>query len=97
FVVHDVNGVDVLPGPDGLFGLTDVPLDAIQQTIRYLRGNYEYVVIDCCQGVGGANEAVIAESDQMYLVATPDVPALHDLSRYVDRLLQYNFPVGKVN
>lgn len=97
FVVHEVNGVDVLPGPDGLFGLTDVPLDATQQTIRYLRGAYEYVVVDCCQGVGAANESVIAESDQIYLVATPDVPALHDLSRYVDRLLQYNFPAGKIN
>lgn len=97
FVAHEVNGVDVLPGPDGLFGLTEVPLDAIQQTIRYLRGTYEYVVVDCSHGVGGANEPIIAESDQIYLVATPDVPALRDLSRYVDRLLQHNFPAGKVN
>ena len=96
FIVHEVNGVDVLPGPDGLFGLTDVPLGAIQQTIRYLRGTYEFVVIDCSQGVGNANEATIAECDEFYLVATPDVPALRDLSRYVDRLLQYNLPAGKV-
>ena len=97
FVVHEVNGVDVLPGPEGLYGLTDVPLSSIQQTIRYLRGTYEYVVIDCCQGVGNANEAIIAECDQIYLIATPDVPALRDLSRYVDKLLQYNFPPGKLN
>ena len=97
FIAHEVNGVDVLPGPDGLFALTEVSIDAIQLTLRYLRGAYEYVVIDCCQGIGGANEAVLAESDQIYLVATPDVPALHDLSRYVDRLLQYNFPADKVN
>jgi pilus assembly protein CpaE len=97
FVVHEVNGVDVLPGPEGLYGLTDVPLSSIQQTIRYLRGTYEYVIIDCCQGVGNANEATIAECDQIYLVATPDVPALRDLSRYVDKLLQYNFPPGKLN
>jgi pilus assembly protein CpaE len=97
FVVHDVHGVDVLPGPEGLYGFTDVPLSSIQQTIRYLRGIYEYVIIDCCQGVGNANEATIAECDQLYLVATPDVPALRDLSRYVDNLLQYNFPPGKVS
>ena len=97
FVVHEVSGVDVLPGPEGLYGFTDVPLSSIQQTIRYLRGSYEYVVIDCCQGVGNANEATIAECDQLYLIATPDVPALRDLSCYVDKLLQYNFPPGKVN
>ncbi len=97
FVVHEANGIDVLPGPEGLYGLTDVPLSSIQQTIRYLRGTYEYVVIDCCEGVGNANEATIAECDQIYLIATPDVPALRDLSRYVDKLLQYNFPPGKLN
>src|SRR5208283_1789068 len=75
---------------DLLNGLTDVPLSSIQQTVRYLRGSYEYVVIDCCQGVGNANEATIAECDQIYLVATPDVPGLRDLSRYVDSLLQYD-------
>ncbi len=97
FVVHEADGIDVLPGPEGLYGLTDVPLSAIQQTIRYLRGTYEYVIIDCCHGVGNANEATIAECDKIYLVATPDVPALRDLSRYVDKLLQYNFPPGKLN
>ena len=60
FVVHGVNGIDVLPAPDGLCGLADVPLSSIQQTIRYLHGTYEYVVIDCCQGVGNANEPTIA-------------------------------------
>ena len=39
----------------------------------------------------------MAESDHIYVVATPDVPALRDLSRYVDRLLQFNFQAGKVN
>jgi pilus assembly protein CpaE len=97
FVVHAGNGIDVLPGPEGLYAHSDVPLSSIQQTIRYLRGTYEYVVIDCCQGVGNPNAATFAECDQIYLIATPDVPALRDLSRYVDRLLQYNFPPGKVN
>jgi len=96
FVTREIHGIDVLPGPDGLFGLSEVPLGAVQQTLRYLRGIYEFVVIDCCHGIG-ANEPVLAECDQIFLVATPDVPAVHDLSRYVERLLLYNFPAGKVN
>jgi len=96
FVTREIHGIDVLPGPDGLFGLSEVPLGAVQQTLRYLRGIYEFVVIDCCHGIG-ANEPVLAECDQIFLVATPDVPAVHDLSRYVERLLPYNFPAGKVN
>src|SRR5271166_1271888 len=89
-------GANLTYTPCGKGELNQSLLNAIQQTIRYLRGTYEFVVIDCSQGVGNANEATIAECDEFYLVATPDVPALRDLSRYVDRLLQYNLPAGKV-
>jgi pilus assembly protein CpaE len=44
--------------------------------------NLSETTIDCC--------------DELYLVATPDVPAVRDLSRYVDRLLQSNIPPSKI-
>jgi pilus assembly protein CpaE len=40
------------------------------------------VTIDCC--------------DLLYLIATPDVPALRDLSRYIDRLLQSSVSPAKL-
>ncbi len=44
--------------------------------------NLSLATIDCC--------------DELYLIATPDVPALRDLSRYIDRLLQSNVPPDKI-
>jgi pilus assembly protein CpaE len=44
--------------------------------------NLSLATIDCC--------------DEVYLIATPDVPAVRDLTRYIERMLQSNVPPGKV-
>ncbi len=97
FVQHPPSGVDVIPAPDDLFALTEATVDDVHQTLKFLRGVYEYVLVDCPHGLSRLNVATIDDCDQLYLVATPDIPALRDLSRYVNRLTQYNFPPGKLN
>ena len=68
----------------------------IQRAIRFLGENYEFVVIDCPHGVHNLSLTTIDCCDELYLIATPDVPALRDLSRYIDRLLQSNVPPAKI-
>lgn len=97
FLMRPANGVDVIAAPDELFALTEATLDDVHQTVKFLRGVYEYILIDCPHGLGRLNVATIDDCDKLFLVATPDIPALRDLSRYVDRLLQYHFPPGKIN
>ena len=97
FLMRPANGVDVIAAPDELFALTEATIDEVHRTLKFLRGVYEYVLIDCPHGLGRLNVATIDDCDKLFLVATPDVPALRDLSRYVDRLSQYHFPPGKVN
>jgi pilus assembly protein CpaE len=97
FVVQPANGVDVIAAPDELFALTEATVDEVHKTLQFLRGVYEFVLIDCPHGLGRMNVATIDDCDQLFLVATPDIPALRDLSRYCNRLSQYNFPPGKIN
>ena len=97
FLMRPANGVDVIAAPDELFALTEATLDEVHQTLKFLRGVYEYILIDCPHGLGRLNVATIDDCDKLFLVATPDIPALRDLSRYVDRLSQYHFPPGKLN
>ena len=97
FLLHASSGVDVIAAPDELFALTEATVDDVHRTMRFLRETYEYVLVDCPHGLGRLNVATIDDCDQLFLVATPDVPALRDLSRYANRLAQYNFPPGKLN
>lgn len=96
FVIHHSNFLDILPSPDFFDDSANVSLDDIQRTIRFLAENYEFVVIDCPNGVHNLSETTIDCCDELYLIATPDVPAVRDLSRYVDRLLQSNIPPDKI-
>jgi pilus assembly protein CpaE len=46
------------------------------------------VVLDCEASFEDINLAVVAFSNWIYLVATPEIGAIRDLSRYVDGLIQ---------
>lgn len=96
FVLHHSSCLDILPSPDCFDDSANVSLDDIQRAIRFLGQNYEFVVIDCPHGVHNLSLATIDCCDEVYLVATPDVPALRDLSRCIDRFLQSNVPPGKI-
>ena len=96
FVIHHSSCLDILPSPDVFDESGNVPMDDIQRAIRFLGQNYEFVVIDCPHGVHNLSLATIDCSDEVYLIATPDVPGIRDLSRHVDRLMQSNVPPGKI-
>jgi pilus assembly protein CpaE len=66
------------------------------QTLDFLRGEYDYVDVDCSTSLEETNLAVIEASNQVYLVATPEIGAVRDLSRYVDSLSQSEQNVEKV-
>ena len=97
FVVHHSQCLDILPSPDVFDDSASVPLDDVQRAIRFLGENYEFVVIDCPHGVHNLSLSTIDCCDELFLIATPDVPALRDLTRYIDRLLQSNIPQSKIN
>ena len=71
-------------------------MDDAERALLFLRGLYDYVIFDCQRSFTGANLAVIDHADELYLIATPDVPAVRDLSRCVDRLIQCNISPGKL-
>jgi pilus assembly protein CpaE len=96
FVIHHSSCLDILPSPDVFDDSANVSLDDIQRAIRFLGENYEFVIIDCPHGIHNLSLTTIDCCDELYLIATPDVPALRDLSRYIDRLLQSNVPPGKI-
>ena len=70
--------------------------ESITQTLDFLRGEYDYVIVDCPTSLDDTNLAIIDASNQVYIVATPEIGAIRDLSRYVDSLSQSEHNVEKV-
>jgi pilus assembly protein CpaE len=96
FLAHHESGVDVIVSADSFDTLPDIPLDHAESTLQFLRGLYDYILLDCERGFRPTNLGLIDQADELYLIATPDVPALRDLSRCVDRLMQSNISPGKL-
>ena len=95
-MIHHSDCLDILPSPDCFDDSANVALEDVQQAIRFLGQNYEYVVIDCPHGIHNLSLATIDCCDELYMVTTPDVPGLRDLSKYMDRLSQCNVSPSKM-
>ncbi len=96
YVAHHSSGVEVLPSPDRLGEGARIDGDTLGQAIRFVAGVYDFVLIDCPSGLDELNLIAAASCDELYLVATPDVPALRDLARHLDRLRELQPTAGRL-
>src|SRR5579859_4627423 len=95
FVVHHSSGLDVLASPDAITGVNVSGTD-VESTLEFLKTIYDYIVIDCAPGLNGLNLAAVQRSDEVWLVATPDVPSVRNLSRYLEHLNRFSYPADSV-
>ncbi len=86
FIAKHGSGLEVLSSPESHDLSRTVDPDALERTLEFLRGEYDYILLDCETNLEEASLAVMDRSDQIYLVATPDIGAIRDLSRYIDGL-----------
>ncbi len=89
YIASHPSGLDVLSSPDTVGPSRKiVEPDAMAQTLDFLRGEYDYVLVDCTCTLDETNLAVIEASNHVFLIATPEIGAIRDLSRMVDNLTQ---------
>jgi pilus assembly protein CpaE len=88
YIATHSSGLEVLSSPDTCENHPVTYAEQMSQTLDFLRGEYDYVIVDCPASLDDTNLAVIEGSNQVYLIATPEIGAVRDLSRYVDSLSQ---------
>jgi pilus assembly protein CpaE len=86
YIATHASGLDVLSSPDVCGGRKATDPESMSQTLDFLRGEYDYVIVDCQNTLDETSLAVVEASNQVYLVATPEVGSVRDLSRHVDAL-----------
>jgi pilus assembly protein CpaE len=86
FIAKHSCGLEVLSSPESHDPSRTVDPDALERTLEFLRGEYDYIILDCQTSLEEVSLAVMDRSDQIYIVATPDIGAIRDLSRYIDGL-----------
>jgi pilus assembly protein CpaE len=96
YIATHSSGLEVLASPDICGSVKPTDPESIAQTLDFLRGEYDYVIIDTPTDLEDVNLAIIDASNQVYIIATPEIGAIRDLSRYVDSLSQGEHSVDKV-
>jgi pilus assembly protein CpaE len=96
FVVHHASGADLLPSPGTFVQSTSVPSGAVEQALQLAAGIYEYTIIDFSTGLDDLNLSAMGHCDELYLIAPAEIPALRDLSRYIERLRDLHVPSARL-
>jgi pilus assembly protein CpaE len=88
FIATHSSGLDVLSSPDVYGGSWKTDTDSVERTLEFLGTQYDFVLLDCEASFEDINLAIITLSNWIYLIASPEIGAIRDLSRYVDGLIQ---------
>ena len=86
YIAKHPSGVDVLSSPDVGEAARVMHPEDVRETLEFLRSEYDFIVVDCAGRLDDISRAVVDSAEQAYVVATPEISALRDLSRYVDEL-----------
>ena len=96
FTAKHTSGLEVLSSPDAHGGTRHIDAESLRKLLEFLRSEYDFVIIDGAKSLEETSLAVIEGSDHIYLVATPEISAIRDLSRYVDSLMQTEETMAKM-
>jgi pilus assembly protein CpaE len=96
YAIRHASGLDVMASPEIATTYHESPGEELERVMVFLRSEYDYILIDSSVEYQDTKMAIIAEADQVYLVATPDVAALRDLARLVEHVGLSPFANGKL-
>jgi len=93
YIEQHSSGVHLLSAPfhpDRAAGLKE---DDIRQVLLYLRGQYDYVLVDTSKSFSPETLAAFEQADDVFLVTTVDLPSLRNIQRALP-LLKRVMPRG---
>jgi len=87
-VVKHKSGLEILAGSDHFDRPGAADGGAIEELLRLLARQYEYILVDAGSQINSCTVAALYTADQMFLVANPDVPSVRNAQRLLDRVRQ---------
>ncbi|MDP1572246.1 MAG: AAA family ATPase [Vicinamibacterales bacterium] len=85
-------GLDVLVAADDFARPSPADAPGIERVMELLRRAYDFIVIDAGSALSSCSATALHASDQVMLVANPDVPCLRNLQRLRDMVRLIGIP-----
>jgi pilus assembly protein CpaE len=87
-VAKHKSGLEILAGSDQFDRPGAADGGAIEELLRLLTRQYDYIVVDGGSQVNSCTVSALYSADQLFLVANPDVPSVRNAQRLLDRVRQ---------
>ena len=85
-VVKHKSGLEILAGSDNFDRPGPNDGGAIEELLRLLAKQYDYLIIDAGSQINPCSVAAIYAGDRMFLTANPDVPSVRNAQRLIERV-----------
>jgi len=95
-LAYQGEGFEVLAAPASFKSLPLENLGRLPELFQSAMRTYSHVVVDMPPGMFSASEYVLDLADQVYLVTSPEVMALHLARRRVTELLEMGVPKERI-
>jgi len=91
FLVHHISGTRVLPAPASPEQAELIQPQHVEQLLRILRENFDYVIIDTSPVYSDVNLSVLEASDKVVLVLNQELTTLKHVKNAVDIFKALNY------
>jgi pilus assembly protein CpaE len=85
-VIKHKSGLEILAGSENFDRPGGADAGAIEELLRLLAKQYEYVVVDAGSQIGSCAVSALYSAERIFLVANPDVPSVRNAQRILERV-----------
>jgi len=89
--------LDVIPAPRGLVTADSFDHDAVRGVIGFLKSIYDWLIVDLGRGPNVVTLSLLPEMQEILLVTTPELPALHRTKCLVQELEREGFGAARLH
>lgn len=95
-VSNGFTNVEVMTSPPPPNTVEPASAEQIRYVLRFGRTQYEWVVLDLGRSLSTLTVRTLEDLDELYLVATMEIPALHQAKQIIQRLLDTGYGSNRI-
>jgi pilus assembly protein CpaE len=97
FLLRHDSGLHVLDSPEAVDAIHGASPSAVEHTLAFLADTYQFVIVDCPPGLTDGTLACVAQSDQVAIVMTAELPSVRNCLRYIEHLSKLGYSSGSID
>jgi len=97
FLLRHDSGLHLLDSPEIVDAIHGAPPSAVEHTLAFLADLYQFVVVDCPPGLTDATLSSIAQSEQIAIVMTAELPSVRNSVRYIEYLSKLGYTSSSIH